>query len=56
MLVYIVSASGPYPEKAYNSRFYLTLDDALEVANHLSEINKPAYYSVYEMIMELNKK
>lgn len=55
MLVYIVSASGPYPEKAWNSRFYLTQEDAKEVRDLLNALNKPAVYTVYEMTLESHK-
>jgi hypothetical protein len=52
MAVYIVSASGPYPEKAYKERFFLSRREAEQVAAEVSVTNAPAVYTVYPMIME----
>lgn len=52
MLVYIISASGPYAEKAAEERFYLDPWEAQKVARELTETNAPAVYTVYTMTLE----
>jgi len=52
MLVYIVSHRGPYAEKAWNQQFWLTASEANEKREELNQINAPAVYSVYQMLLE----
>jgi hypothetical protein len=49
--VYIVTASGPRPEKAPGERFYLDEHEAKAEAERLSRENAPGIYSVHEMEM-----
>lgn len=51
MIVYIVSAGGPYAEKAIDQRFYLDPFEAESKARELTEIYTPAMYRVYTMVL-----
>lgn len=51
MLVYIVSARGPFAEKAAGSQFYLDENEAREKAKELSTSCAPARFQAYAMML-----
>lgn len=54
-LVYIISARGPYAEKAAGGRFYLDPREAEERALELTEACYPGIFRTYEMVLTVSE-